>query len=167
MKHSWLVSSLLLLWRWTVTTMASQLWAGAASVDITPPINPNWLPLNEYELEKLHIRAIVFENNGERGALIGVEIVGYEQPVYEHVIELVAEYLNVTAGNILFTCTHTHGAAPWGTALFYTEHNYGNQRVNQYATLADAALKAVKEAYAKMVPAQVCFIHNISTDDPV
>ncbi|KAJ5618468.1 hypothetical protein N7528_006579 [Penicillium herquei] len=129
--------------------------AGAARVDITPDINPNWLPLNEYELEKLHIRAIVFENNGDRGALIGVEIANYEQPVYEHMVGLVAAWLNVSASRIIFSATHTHGAAPWGSGLFFTEHNYGNQAVNKYPTLGDAALVAVKEAYGKMVPAQI------------
>ncbi|PYH88423.1 hypothetical protein BO71DRAFT_468276 [Aspergillus ellipticus CBS 707.79] len=132
-----------------------QLWVGLANVDITPEINPNWLPLNEFELEKLHVRAIVFENNGERGALISVEIANYEQLVYEHMIGMVAGWLNVSQANVLFSATHTHGAAPWGSGLFWTAHNYGNQAVNIYPTLGDATLKAVKEAYAKMVPAKV------------
>lgn len=152
--------SLLSTWLLPVTAASSnetgrQLLAGAARVDITPEINPNWLPLNEYELERLHVRAIVFENGGERGALIGVEIANYEQPVYEHMIGLVAGWLNVSASNVVFSATHTHGAAPWGSGLFFTAHNYGNEAVNKYPTLGDAVLVAVKEAYGKMVPAQV------------
>lgn len=151
MKLGSVLSTLPLLW----ATATAQLRAGAARVDITPEINPNWLPLNEFENEKLYIRAIVFENGNETGAFISAEIANYEQDVYEHVVELVTDYLNVSASNILFSNTHTHGAAPWGSGLFFTEHNYGNLAVNKYATLGDAALVAVKEAYAKMEPAQV------------
>ncbi|KFY24896.1 hypothetical protein V491_01977 [Pseudogymnoascus sp. VKM F-3775] len=133
----------------------SGLLAGRARVDITPPINPNWLPLNEFDLEKLHVRAIVFENNGVRGAFTCAEVANYEQLVYQNAAELVAKYLNTSAAHIVFSATHTHGASAAGTGLFFSTHNYGNEEVNQYANLGEAALEAVKEASANMVPAKI------------
>jgi hypothetical protein len=38
------------------------LRAGAARVDITPPINPQYPPSGEYEHEHLYVRAIVLDN---------------------------------------------------------------------------------------------------------
>jgi neutral ceramidase len=43
------------------------LRAGAARVDITPPVNPEYPPSGKYAHEKLYIRAIVLDNGVTRG----------------------------------------------------------------------------------------------------
>lgn len=127
---------------------------GAARVDITPPPNPNWLPLNEYELEKLHVRAIVFSNNGQSGALISVEVADLSDSVFLDAQKKVAEVLNTTIANIVISYTHTHGAAPGGSGLLASPH-WGNGDLYHYSSLGDAAVDAVKMAILRMVPGKV------------
>ena len=46
-------------------TQSGKLKVGAARVDITPPINPDYPPSGKYAHEKLYIRAIVLDNGVE------------------------------------------------------------------------------------------------------
>lgn len=128
---------------------------GTARVDISPALNPYWLPLDEYELERLYLRAIVIQSNGEYAALIGTDVANIEELVFQHATGLVAEFLNTTVANVVMSCTHTHGAAQWGSGLFFTAHNYGNEELGSWNSLGDAALAAVTEASSNMVPASM------------
>ena len=47
---------------------SGKLKVGAARVDITPPINPDYPPSGKYAHEKLYIRAIVLDNGSTRAA---------------------------------------------------------------------------------------------------
>ncbi|KAH8649319.1 hypothetical protein BX600DRAFT_388806 [Xylariales sp. PMI_506] len=127
---------------------------GAARVDITPPPNPNWLPLNEYELEKLHVRAIVFTNNGESGALLAVEAADLDDDIFLSAQKRVADILNTTISNIIVSYTHTHGASPGGSSLLVSPH-WGNADLYHYSSLADAAADAVNQALTRLTPAMV------------
>lgn len=129
---------------------SSSMLVGTGRVDITPALNPDWLPLNEYELEKLFLRAIVIQSNGEFLALIGVDVANIEELVFQASTGLVADYLNTTVANVVMSCTHTHGAAQCGSGLFFTAHNYGNEALGSWPSLADAALAAVKIAVSNM-----------------
>ena len=90
---------------------------GAARVDITPKPNPQWLPLNEFALEPLHIRAVVFSNNNVTGALLTIEIVSTTDQVMKSVTSAVAAELDTPIENIIFTATHSHAAGPAGPSL--------------------------------------------------
>jgi len=50
------------------------LRAGAARVDITPPVNPEYPPSGKYEHERLYVRAIVLDNGLARAALLNADI---------------------------------------------------------------------------------------------
>lgn len=142
------------------TTSGSGLLVGHARLDISPPINPSWLPFGEFDHEQLHIRAIVFENNGVRGAFVVAEIANFAENVYQNAAQLVSEYLNTSTAHVLVSVTHTHGAAPAGSGLFFTSYNYGNGPVgmqSQWANLGEAALEVVKTAASNMVPAKIGF----------
>lgn len=128
---------------------------GTARVDISPALNPYWLPLDEYELEHLYLRVILVQSNGEYAALIGTDLANIEELVFQHATGLVAEYLNTTVANVVMSCTHTHGAAQWGSGLFFTAHNYGNEELGSWDSLGEAALAAVQEASSNMVPASM------------
>ncbi|PVH68544.1 hypothetical protein DL98DRAFT_474743 [Cadophora sp. DSE1049] len=148
------------------TNSTSDFVVGAGRVDITPVISPNWLPLNEFELEKLHVRAIVFQNDGVRGAIVSCEVVSLDDPVMQSAIALLAAELDTPASNILFSVTHTHGAAPGGS---YPTQNYGGGAVGTYASIGLAAADAVKQAVSKLQPAKVGYstgraYYNVNRD---
>ncbi|PVH67610.1 hypothetical protein DL98DRAFT_523226 [Cadophora sp. DSE1049] len=133
----------------TKTNNATGLLVGAARVDITPAVNASWLPLNEYEHEKLYVRAIVFQSNGVTSAIIGSDLSNIEEIIYQDAAARVSTLLNTSVENIILSSTHTHGASPCGVGLFFTPQNYG------YYQVPDAAVTAVKLALANLEPAWV------------
>ncbi|GGJ53141.1 hypothetical protein [Streptomyces brasiliensis] len=122
------------------------LQVGAARVDITPT-DPKYPALNEYDHEKLNLRAIVFENHGHRGALIGADTVHIDAPIFTETIKAVAAELKTSPSNIIVSSTHAHSAVVPGPAVS------GPAWGNAPGYLANAALKAVKEAESDMEPA--------------
>lgn len=124
-----------------------QLRAGAARIEMTPPVNPKYPPLGEYEHEKLYVRAIVFENRGIRGALIGADLSGIEEAVWADAVKGIARELKAPVENIIVSSTHTHSGQPAGPPA--SGPRYGT------TFLADVALRAVKQAKTELEPAQV------------
>jgi hypothetical protein len=55
-------------------TERGRLRAGAARVDITPPINPQYPPSGKYEHEHLYVRSIVLDNGVTRAALLNADL---------------------------------------------------------------------------------------------
>lgn len=129
-----------------VAESKGQLRAGAARVDVTPAVNPKYPPLNEYQHERLYVRAIVFENRGVRGALIGADLSGVEEPVWADAVKKVAAELRAPIENIIISATHTHSGQPAGPPV--SGPRYGTD------FLAKVALQAVKQAKTKLEPAQ-------------
>ncbi|WP_432503302.1 neutral/alkaline non-lysosomal ceramidase N-terminal domain-containing protein [Kineococcus arenarius] len=126
----------------------SDLRAGAARVDITPAANPEYPALGEYEHERLNVRAIVFENQGVRAALIGADLSGIDEAVWADAVQRIAAELQTPVENIVISSTHSHSAYPAGPS---------DPQAPRYGTeiLADKALEAVRAARAELEPAQV------------
>jgi neutral ceramidase len=126
------------------------LKVGAARVDVTPPVNPEYPPLGKYDVEKLHIRAIVLDNGVTRAALIGADLSGLSEEVYTTVAPLIAAELNCPKENIIMSATHTHsgiaaGPPPPGRPVMVAKPT------------VDAIMVAVKQSKAKLKPAKVGF----------
>ncbi|MDQ6421774.1 neutral/alkaline non-lysosomal ceramidase N-terminal domain-containing protein [Paenibacillus sp. LHD-117] len=131
------------------TSNSEELLVGISRLDITPPVNPDYPPLNEYEHEKLYVRAIVFENNGTRGALIGADISGIDEPVWADASTRIAAELDTPLENIIISPTHIHSDRPAGPPPPSGTPRYGTDFI------ADVLLDAVKEAASEMEPALV------------
>jgi neutral ceramidase len=127
----------------------SPLRVGAARVDITPPVNPQYPPLNSYEHEKLFVRAIVVENNGTRAALLGADLGGIDEPVWADAAKRVAAELKTPIANVIISSTHTHSDRPAGPPTPNPGPRYGTDFV------AEVAVRAVKQARTKLEPALV------------
>lgn len=147
---------------------------GAARVDITPTPNPYWLPLDEYELEKLHVRAIVFSNNGVIGAILSAELVTMLDTTFQAATAQVAAELNTPVANVIFSITHSHSAGPAGSNALTVVTGYAAGPVGTYASLPAAAVDAAKQAMANMKPGKVgystgSFYLNVNRDalDPL
>jgi len=126
------------------------LKAGAARVDITPPVNPEYPPSGRYDHEKLFIRAVVLDNGLTRAALIGADINNIYEDSYAIAAPVIAGELNCPVENILMSPTHTHsgrtaGPPPEGGRLHDTK------------LVADAIIQAVREAKSKLQPARIGF----------
>src|SRR5260370_16895392 len=83
------------------------LRAGAARVDITPPVNPEYPPSGKYAHERLYIRAIVLDNGITRAALIGADQGNLAEEVWNMASKQIAEELKCPVENIIMSATHT------------------------------------------------------------
>lgn len=127
------------------------LRAGAARVDITPPANPEYPPSGKYAHERLYIRAIVLDNGTTRAALIGADQGNLPEEVWTLASKQIAEELGCPVGNILMSATHTHSGVAAGPPPA------GPPPPQPPAPIAAAMVDAVRQAKAKLQPAQVGF----------
>lgn len=126
------------------------LKAGAARIDITPPVNPEYPPLGKYDLEKLYVRAIVLDNGVTRAALIGADLSGLGEEVWLNASSLIAKELNCPVENIIMSPTHTHSGIKAGPPPV-------GRPVMDSKPVVDAIMKAVLQAKSNLKPAQVGF----------
>jgi hypothetical protein len=134
------------------------LRAGAARVDITPPINPEYPPSGKYAHEKLYIRVIVLDNGATRAALIGADQGGLGEEIWSVAAKQIAQELGCPVENVIMSATHSHSAVPSGPPA------PGVSRPPQPATapVVAAIMDAVRQAKAKLQPAQVGFGTGLS-----
>ena len=135
------------------------LRAGAARVEITPAVNPEYAPSGKYAHEKLYIRAIVLDNGATRAALIGADLGGLGEEIWSTAVKMIAEELGCPVENIIMSATHSHSAVPAGPPA-----GGGGARPPQQATVPTVAwiLQAVRQAKAELQPAQVGFGTGLS-----
>lgn len=95
---------------------APGLKAGAAKIDVTPPIDqlPN---TNRGVLDPVYVRAIVVDDGSTRAALVTVDTVVLPTEIWEHVSARVERELGIPARQFLLTATHTHSAFMRGQAF--------------------------------------------------
>jgi neutral/alkaline ceramidase-like enzyme len=132
------------------------LRAGAARVDITPPLESGAsAPTGRYEHEHLYVRAIVIDNGTARAALLGADQSSLSEGTWKQASHAIAKELNCPVSNILMSATHTHspgvpqGPPPATQAL-------GDLDANEQRVVA-AMVNAVHQALDKLQPAQMAF----------
>jgi neutral/alkaline ceramidase-like enzyme len=127
------------------------LRAGAARVDITPPVNPEYPPSGKYEHEHLYVRAIVLDNGLTRAALLNADLGNMPEDVWANASKQIAEELKCPVENIIMSATHTHSGVPAGPPP------PGPPPQQPTARLVSAMQDAVRQANAKLQPALVGF----------
>lgn len=127
------------------------LRAGAARVDITPPVNPGYPPSGKYAHERLYIRAIVLDNGSTRAALIGADLGGLGDDVWRAASRQIADELKCPVENIIMSATHSHSAVPAGPPPA------GPPPQQPASAIVGAMMDAVRQANAKLQPAKVGF----------
>ena len=108
----------------TISSVFSQersLKVGAASVEVTPQLNPGDIPPSgKYAHEKLYVRAIVLDNGITRAALLSCDG-NFGGATYNSIAPQIASELNCPLENIIMSGTHSHSArfieSPGNTAL--------------------------------------------------
>jgi hypothetical protein len=125
---------------------AGKLRAGAARIELTSFTTADLPATGRYEHEKVFVRAIVVENGANRAAILGADTSDMYEGVWAEVAPKIAAELDCPIQNILMSATHSHSAgSPMGGAInaAYT------------TALADAMLRAVRQARAALAPARV------------
>jgi hypothetical protein len=133
---------------------SGKLRAGAARVDITPPVNPEYPPAGKYAHEHLYIRAIVLDNGHTRAALLGADLSGLSEEIWNIAAKQIADELKCPVENVIMSATHTHSGGPAGPPPPWVP---GQQRRQEPEPIVNAMMGAIKQAKADLQPAQVGF----------
>jgi neutral ceramidase len=152
MRFSLLFAAVLICgFTFSIAAAPGPLRAGAARVDITPPVNPAYPPSGKYEHERLYVRAIVLDNGLTRAALLNADLGNMPEEVWASAGKQIAEELKCPVENIIMSATHTHSGVPAGPPP------PGPPQQQPAAPLVTAMLDAVRQAKAKLQPALVGF----------
>src|SRR5882724_1434062 len=141
-----------------LATLAAQaadsrlLHAGAARVDITPSANALPVPYTSVR-DHLFVRAIVLENGVARAALVGVDLIGIDEPLWQEISKQVAQELQCPVDNIIISATHSHSSPYPEDGKSPPDPNYAAFR----AKLKEGILGAVRDAKGKLQPARMGF----------
>ncbi|MBI2300947.1 MAG: carboxypeptidase regulatory-like domain-containing protein [Armatimonadetes bacterium] len=134
----------------------SELKAGAARIDITPPLGAH---LQGYLTDRvsdnihdpLQAKALVLDNGAARVALVVCDLIALIGPVVERARSLIAAECGIAAEQVMVSATHTHyGPATMDIALVPQETAYLNELPRK---IADAVMLAVH----RLQPARVGF----------
>lgn len=121
------------------------LRAGAAKEDITPPESKLLHPGDSIR-DHLFARAIVVRSGNSCGVLVGLDQGGARNDMVQDALARASQAINCPQENFVLSATHTHSGATGGLG------GDPNAKV-----VADAVVKAVTEANAKLAPARIAF----------
>ena len=133
------------------------LRVGAARVDVTPAAKT--LPAAYTSIrDHLFVRAIVLDNHVTRAVLVGVDLIVIDEPLWQEVSKQIAQELQCPVEHIVMSATHSHSSPYPEEGKSAPDANYAAFR----AKLKEGILAAVREAKAKLQPAQVSFATGAS-----
>jgi neutral ceramidase len=149
-------------------TAATQLTAGIAVTDITPPVGYRMSGyfnerLSTDTLNPLHAKAIVLHQGQEHAALVFCDIIGLSPNVSSRVREQASQKTGIPVGKILITATHTHTGPLYFGALRKHLHDlavakYGNdpcEKVDYPSELAAKLVNVITQANAAVKPVRL------------
>ncbi|WP_414663002.1 hypothetical protein [Horticoccus sp. 23ND18S-11] len=141
---------------------AAELRIGAAAIDITPP---NGIAMAGYYATRLaegthdplHAKALVFEQDGVKAALVALDLVTVSRATVEEARRQIARTTGVKEEAIMISATHSH-TGPLMNGISVRNAAYGGDL--EVAKLYTAALPgkiaaAVRQAELALVPARL------------
>jgi neutral ceramidase len=133
------------------------LRAGAARVEITPPLEPGMsAPTGKYEHEHLYVRAIILDNGTSRAVLIGADQSNLSEGIWNQASQRIARELNCSVSNILISASHTHSPGVQQGPPAMTQAPGNPLDANEQRVVA-AMVNAVLQAKEKLQPARMAF----------
>ncbi len=105
------------------TLHAGPLRVGMAQVDITPQ-QPYAMSgyyharLSEGAIDPLYAKAIVFEQDGQRAAMMACDLIGIGLGLSNHVKQLIEKQTGIPAQNIAITATHSHTGPSYHKSVY-------------------------------------------------
>ena len=152
----------------SVLPSAAELKAGAAEVDITPPLGYRMSGyfrerLNTGTHDPLHAKALYFEQGDERAALVFCDLIGVPAEVVAQARRILEQQAHVPGGHVMVAATHSHTGPLYYDVLrehFHKlaaeKHGSDPQEPFDYAEeLAKKIAAAVKQARDAARPARL------------
>ena len=141
---------------------AGDLQVGAAAVNITPPVG---IPLAGYYAirlaegthDALNAKAIVFEQDGAKAALVAVDLVTVGRQTVEDARRIIGQTTKVPAEAVMISATHSH-TGPLLSGMSERNAVYGGEMdiaKNYTHSLAGKIAEAVRLAAAALAPAKL------------
>lgn len=143
-------------------TFAGPLTAGAAQVDITPP--PGTPMAGYYALrgaegtrDPLRAKALVFEKDGTRAALVALDLIGTTAGMVADARKLIAEQTGIPGSHVMISATHSHTGPVLSDGRPRTEAFGGSNKlaVEFMKGLPVKIAEAVRRADASRQPARL------------
>lgn len=140
---------------------AGDFKVGAAAVVITPPVGTPiagsyTLRRSMGVLDDLHAKAIVVEQDGQKAALVAVDMAYTAKPTVAASRKLIAEQCGIPPERVMISATHTHSGPVQTRGNLMDAITGANQpdALAFTAKLPELVAKAVAEANAKLKPGQ-------------
>lgn len=140
---------------------AGDFRVGAARVDITPK---NGTPLGGYYkfrgsegvLDPLFAKTIVFEKDGVHAAIVVLDLSSTTRPLVEAARKAIQEQCGIEGDHVMLSATHTHTGPqqPRGSLMDEITKVNSPPGVAYISALPGLIAQSVKEAKAKLAPAQ-------------
>ncbi len=152
----------------TAPLPGGELRVGAAMVDLTPPVG--WRKAGGYDEviskgvhDPLYAKAIVFEQGGERGAIVVADLCSVGREGSDRARRVASERTGIPVANIVISATHTHGAPEYYGVLWeiwrdmaIEKHGRDIHHTMDYAQcVVDGCAEAVARAWEARRPATV------------
>jgi hypothetical protein len=139
---------------------AADFRAGAAQVDITPPVGTprggSYATIPSVGvLAPLHAKAIVVEQDGQKAAFVVLDVAYTLRAVVVAARKLIAEQTGIPGDRVMISATHTH-SGPVLTRHSLMDDVTGGKHplvVEFTAKLPGLIARAVAEAHSKLAPA--------------
>jgi hypothetical protein len=131
----------------------TQLRAGAAKVDITPPLGLCWAfddkPMVDIA-DPLYAKALVFTDNKTTFAIVSLDTLGIPTPLTQAVRDKISASTNIPPENLIVCATHTH----------YVPNIDKNRRKSKFnlqyfEKVVQNTAQAVTNAYKNLKPATI------------
>jgi hypothetical protein len=144
------------------SALAAELTAGAVQVDITPP--PGTPMAGYYSLrgaegthDPLFARALVFEKDGTRVALVALDLIGTTFGMVEQSRKQIAEQTGIPGQHVMISATHSHTGPVLSDRKPRTDAFGGNNKlaVEFIKGLPGKIAEAVKKADTARQPARL------------
>lgn len=127
--------------------MAGEFRLGRASVKITPPGT-------RVVHDDLYAKALVFEQDGARSAMIVCDLVALRRPVIEAARKQIESITGIPGNRVMITATHTHRAFAPGLLGLTRLDSTGRKAAEEYrASLLRNIGEAVRMAASSLEPA--------------
>jgi neutral ceramidase len=136
----------------------SQLFAGAARVDITPQdlagLTNLWRRPFEGVHDRIYLRALVVDNGINTAAIVASDLLEYGDT--QIVRDRVAQEVGIAADHIIITASHAHNTPRVGSVSpGATAYKGGPATLAYTKTIYDQIVAVVQQAKAAMQPARV------------
>lgn len=153
---------LVLFLAYTAAVFAGEFRAGVAAVKITPP---KGAPMAGYYFNRaaegvhddLYAKALVFESNGAKSAVVACDIEELSRPTVERARSRIESVTGIPGGRVMISATHTHtGPVLLGEGMNYNLSGQMLEIAKQYAAdLPVLIAEAVRLAAAQVKPARL------------